>query len=222
MSCSSGCVRGKAMSGALFVVCCLALSSAKAAPPPAVTVASLLARFHQVKGLEARFREEKRMALLKAPLVSEGTIHFAAPDRLARHTTSPVESILLIDAKDLRFGDANHSESLPIDSSPALRLFVDSFLKILTGDRAGLEKLFVIQLEASGESWKMRLKPRVEPMTGILDALVLEGNGLILHRMVLAESSGDSTTTVFTKVELDRSHAPDELEKIFRMPSRQE
>ena len=211
----SGCDRFAAL-----IAACVALSSAAAAATPAVTVESLLARFHEVKGLEAQFREEKHLALLKAPLISEGNIHFAAPDRLARHTVKPVESTLLIDGKELRFGDAKSSESLAIDSNPVVRLFVDSFLKILTGDRAGLEKVFAMELHAKGESWRMQLKPRTEPMTGIIDSLVLEGTGLVLHQMVLAETGGDSTTTVFTKVKLNRVYAPAELEKLFRMPAR--
>ena len=46
------------------------------------TVETLLAEFSHMPGLEARFREEKRIALLVLPLVSEGTIHFAPPARL--------------------------------------------------------------------------------------------------------------------------------------------
>ncbi len=50
-----------------------------------MTLDQLLARFAGMSGLSAKFREEKRMALLAAPLVNEGILYFAPKGRLAAH-----------------------------------------------------------------------------------------------------------------------------------------
>ncbi len=73
--------------------------------PGALSVDSLLSRFAAVPGLEARFREEKRIAILAAPIVSEGTIHFVPPARLVRKTVTPQSSTLLINGETLLIGD---------------------------------------------------------------------------------------------------------------------
>src|SRR6185369_10778094 len=101
-------------------------------------------RFAKSPGLYARYREEKHMAMLEAPLVNEGTIHFVPPSRLARHTERPIESTLIIDGNRLQFGDAEGKQTMDLGANPVARLFVDSFVMLLAGNRAGLEKMFAI------------------------------------------------------------------------------
>ena len=97
-------------------------------------------------GLYARFREEKHITMLQAPLVSEGTIHFAPPSRFARHTEQPIASTLIIDGNQLQFGSADGQESMNLGTNPVARLFADGFVMLLAGNRAGLEQIFKMQL----------------------------------------------------------------------------
>ena len=53
---------------------------------------ALLQKFRQMPGLEPRFREAKRIALLAVPLITEGWLYFAPPARLGRHTLAPEKS----------------------------------------------------------------------------------------------------------------------------------
>jgi hypothetical protein len=183
-----------------------------------VTVDSLLAQFRALPGLEAHFREEKHLSLLEVPLLSEGTIHFAPPARLVRHTTSPVASTLLIDGDQLRFGDGGHSDTIPLDRNPVVRLFVDSFLKLLSGDKTALEQIFTLDFRSRGESWELRLKPKIAPMTQVIDAIVMKGSGVILSQMTISELTGDTTVTSFDKVDVARRYSAEELARIFSLP----
>jgi outer membrane lipoprotein-sorting protein len=147
-----------------------AASKDGAAPKPAKPAAAprldaLLGAFKQAPGLSARFREEKHLAMLDKPLVTEGTIHFSPPGRLARHAERPVPSTLLIDGNQLQFGDADGRQSLDLGTNPVARLFVDSFVELLAGDRPGLERIFKVQLAARpGGGWELTLVPRLSPM----------------------------------------------------------
>ena len=55
--------------------------------PTPIALEELMGRLAESGGVRARFRETKHLSLLTAPLVSEGTLYFAPPDRFARHTT---------------------------------------------------------------------------------------------------------------------------------------
>jgi hypothetical protein len=127
-------------------------ASGNSAPADAgpVTIDSLLARFHGIVGLSARFHEEKRIAMLAQPLVSEGTVHYAPPGKIARHTLTPSVSSVVLDGTTLRFGDATSERSIDTGTSPVVRAFVDSFLAVLAGDRAALERSFVLDFHAPG------------------------------------------------------------------------
>ncbi len=207
---SSACCRSLLTAAVL-----LCAGAGRAAP---VTLDSLLAQFRAVPGLEAHFREEKKLSLLAAPLLSEGTLHFAPPARLLRHTTAPVASTLLIDRDRLTFGDAEHTETIPLEGNPVVRLFVDSFLKLLEGDKAALERIFQVQLKPQGERWELRLKPRLAPMTQVIDSIVMQGQGVVLSKMTISELTGDETVTVFDKVDAARKYSPAELLRIFAVP----
>ena len=64
----------------------------------------LLRAFAEMSGFEAKFREEKTIALLAAPLVNEGTVHFDRSGLFARHVIKPERSSLLIEDGVLSLG----------------------------------------------------------------------------------------------------------------------
>lgn len=183
-----------------------------------VTLDGLLAEFAAMPGLRAGFREEKRIALLEEPLVSEGTLHFAPPGRLARHVTAPSPSSVVIDGDRLLFGDAKGTRELDLAARPPVRAFVDAFVKLLAGDRPALERLFAAELTPREEgAWRLVLRPRASPLKDVFDRLEAEGTGVVLSRLGVFERSGDSTETTFHDVDATRAYAPDELARLFRV-----
>lgn len=188
----------------------------RAAPTP---LEDLLARFRAMPGLDARFREEKRFAMLDAPLVSEGTLHFQPPGRLARHTTAPARSTVLIDGDRLAFGDAGGQSEIDLAQKPVVRLFVDAFVKLLAGDQAALERLFAAEhTPLPDDGWTLVLLPKVSPMKGIIDRMELRGHGLVLERMRVLEVGGDEAITTFSHVDVERRYTPEEAARLFRLP----
>jgi hypothetical protein len=214
---------------ALLAALAAPAQAAPAAPPAAATAPALeqlLARFAAMSGLSARFREEKRMALLAAPLVSEGVLYFAPKARLARHITAPAPATVLIDEGTLRFADAGGSQALSLDQNPVLRLFIDSFVKIFAGDRAALERMYTMELAAlpAGADgvprWSLRLRPRVAPMTQVIERVELEGHDVVLETMRVVEVGGDETITTFREVDPARRFTAEEQAALFRLPGR--
>jgi len=193
---------------------------------PAPTLEVILARFAAMTGLSAKFREEKRMALLAAPLVNEGTLYFAPKARLARHITAPAPATVLIDAGTLRFADAGGTESMSLDQNPVVKLFVDSFVRIFAGDRAALERLYTMEIvglpaDADGvPRWSLKLRPRVAPMTQVIDRVEITGRDVVLETMLVVEVGGDETITTFSEVDANRRFTPQELATLFSLPAR--
>ncbi len=184
---------------------------------------SLLAQLHEMPGLKARFREEKRMALLAKPLVSEGTLHFAPPAKLARYTKYPVRSWLVIDEHRIGYGDELGGEQLNLDRNPAARLFVDSFMNILAGNRSALERIYDIDVTPRSDGaagWQLVLVPLVAPLRDVIERVEVQGRASKLDGMRVVEVVGDETLTTFFEVDVQHRYRPDELEKIFRLPNK--
>ncbi len=195
------------------------------APPPTpaaapMTLDVLLRRFAAIPGLRARFREEKRVALLAAPLVSEGTIHYAPPGRLARHTTSPAPATVLIEGAQLRFSDGRQTTAIDMGAQPVVRQFVDSFLALVAGDGEALGRSYEMSLApdpARPEAWALTLRPRAPAVQRALRDIVLRGTGVALESMLLREASGDETSTTFREVDAAHRYAPEEAARVFRI-----
>lgn len=199
-----------------------------AVAPAVMTLDQLLARFAGMTGLSAKFREEKRMALLAAPLVNEGTLYFAPKGRLARHITAPAPATVLIDEGSLRYADAGGSETLTLDQNPVLRLFIDSFVKIFAGDREALARMYTMELVGlpagadGAPRWSLRLRPRVAPMTQVIERIDIEGHEVVLETMRIVEIGGDETITTFSEVDAARRFTDQELAALFSLPARRQ
>lgn len=191
--------------------------------PPAWTLDRLLAAFKTLPGLTATFKEEKRIALLAEPLVNEGTIHFAPPLRMVRHTTKPSPSTVLIDETRLQVSDGARTESIPLDRHPVVRQLVNGFLPVLRGDRKALEKHYTVTftlVDRKAERWKLKLVPRGGAMAKVIKAIAFQGKALVFTTMQIDEVGGDSTVTTFSKVDVTKRFTAAELKTVFRLPRR--
>lgn len=193
--------------------------SAGAAQPPSLD--RLLERFSELPGLETRYREEKRIALLAVPTRSEGRIYFAPdPDRLMRRQTAPEASAALIADGRLRMRQGERTEELSIRDNPVLRGFVDSFRAVLAGDREALERFYDAELtarpDAGDDAWELRLIPRAEALRQFLRSITMRGTGVTIESMTMVEVSGDETRTEFFDVRT-RRYSSAEAGRIFRV-----
>ncbi|MCA9663569.1 MAG: outer membrane lipoprotein carrier protein LolA [Myxococcales bacterium] len=179
---------------------------------------AFLARFAAMPGLSAKFREEKTMALLAIPLFNEGVIYFASPGRLARHTTAPVRSSVIIDGERMTFGDSRGVDAVSFDQNPILGLFVTSFVKIFAGDKEALAKMYAMELRGDpAGTWALKLRPQISPMDQVIAGIELVGDGLVVKTMTVDEVGGDRTVTTFTEVNTARRFSDAELKELFKV-----
>jgi hypothetical protein len=186
---------------------------------------ALLAQFAASPGLTARFSEEKRMALLREPLMSQGVLYFAPPDRLLRRVSEPVESSLLLRGDALTLGSARGARTIDLESHPVVRSFVDSFRLLLAGDVEALRAIYRVQFEAAEAAeaeqrrWEIRLEPLLAPVQRAIAWIRLSGRDRVLLELEVREVNGDVTLTRFSAVDEERHFSERELEDLFRPPA---
>ena len=179
-----------------------------------LTLEALMERMRRSVGVAAEFTERKELTLLSEPLESRGRLYFASPDRLARFTTSPVFSALIIDGDAVRFREGE-DEELDLSGDPVARRFVENFVVLWSGDQGRLERLYRVELSAKGERWQLSLSPRGAPLDRVIERIELRGDSQSLLEMEVRERDGDRTITAFGVVDVDRTFSPAELERLF-------
>jgi hypothetical protein len=203
----------------LFAIAALVATAPPAAARDAVDLDALIGGFAKMPGLAARFREEKHIALLKAPLTNEGTLYFAPPDLLVRHVERPAPSTLLLRGDELVMGTAADSQTIDLANQPAVRAFVDAFRLVLAGDLAGLRTLYAIEVRSGAEpgAWRLVLMPRDERLAGVVRVIELAGREALLAELTVREPDGDFTVTRFRDVDPQRRFTPEERDALFRL-----
>lgn len=189
------------------------------APAPAMTLSELLASLRSVPGVRARYRETRTIALLAAPLVSEGTLHFAPPDRLARHQRTPNVARMVVADGKLRFADEFGADSLELVKNPVVALFVDSFLDVLAGDEDGLRTTWAIGFSPAADgdprAWVLALRPRRSPADRLVERIVLRGRDVEVTHLEVVEIGGDRTVTELFDIDTRHVYEADEAAKVF-------
>lgn len=175
----------------------------------------MLARFAAMPGLYAEFHEEKHLAMLAVPLVNVGTIHFSR-GAFARHVVEPRPSSLVVTPGHLAFADARGREELDLRANPVAALFVESFTKILAGDREALAAMYRMELHPTGDGgWKLDLRPKVSPLSEVIEIVEVSGHGVRLDAMRIVEVEGDETLTTFTHVDPAHRYSRRERRRVF-------
>jgi hypothetical protein len=196
-----------------LVLACTAAAGEQETPPPGL--AALLGRMAASAGVEADWRESKELALLAAPLESRGVIYFVPPDRFARFTHAPGYSALVVHGDSMRMREGRDGEAIDLSGNPVARIFVENMVVLFSGDRERLERLYEAEFLGDDDAWELRLIPRREPMSRVIEAVTLRGDTGSMREMQVDEKDGDRTITRFGRVVNDRTFAPGEIERIF-------
>jgi outer membrane lipoprotein-sorting protein len=186
-----------------------------AIPSGPLTLEALMQRMASTTGVRADFREEKTLALLEAPLVSEGTLYFVPPSRMARITSRPGASALVIDGGRMSYTDEAGGSDVDLAGNRVARSIVENFIVLFAGDLASLRERYQVGFDAEGLRWRMQLTPKAAPLSQFIASVELQGVGPALEEMVIREADGDHTVTRFRRVETDTRFTPEELARLF-------
>lgn len=191
--------------------------SVKASNDP--NVEKLLIRLRANQGLSANFREKKHIALLSEPLISKGVIYYLPQGNLVRHTESPEQSTIRIRDTWIEMFDASGSSQISLDSQPTIKELVFGFLHLLSGDATALKRNYTLSLlhHKSSNTWTLTMYPRTAALRKLLKQISIKGHGIILTELVVSETTGDTATTQFSKVQINRKFSLAERRRIFGM-----
>ena len=211
------------MCGALPVASALA-DAAQAATADEAVAGADAARLEQVMallaeggGIRAEFEETRHLQILTEPIETRGVLYFAPPDRLARHTTYPGHSRLVVNGDQAAFRDETGQQALDLGTSEVARGLVGNLMVLLRGDLAGLRSRYSVSFRADGPRWVLELAPRSRELRSVIDRQRVIGNGRVLLSLESWDPGGDRTLTHFDDVETGLAWSAAEADRIFSL-----
>ncbi|HET9621049.1 MAG TPA: outer membrane lipoprotein carrier protein LolA [Kofleriaceae bacterium] len=169
--------------------------------------------------MQCKFSEEKHVALLAKPLRAAGAIVFDRARGVARITTAPKPSRVVLTAQALTITTGDHTEQIPLDKMRDLRAFALIVPTLFRGERAELERSFELALYGDARaSWALAFVPRADALKKLVRRVVVRGHADALIGLQIVEASGDTTDTQLTEVVTNARVADREIATAFGAP----
>jgi outer membrane lipoprotein-sorting protein len=151
--------------------------------------------------LEANFREERHLAMLKEPIVNEGKVWFTLPDKIRREIGGKTPSTTVIDGKKMSIYYPNYQQ-LEIYDLEKRPLIKDS-LRALTAGLNFREVASYYEMTGSknGSDYRIILTPKTASLRKLVKSvdLTLDEN-LTPVRVVVQDTKGQVFTVTYTNV----------------------
>lgn len=184
----------------LFLLAVLIPSPAPATDPTSL-LSQLAASRDQLPAARADFREERHSRLFSAPVVTEGTVWFVAPDKFRREVRGRSPSITASDGKTLliyypAFAEA---ERYPIGK----KAFFDDSLSAITAGMQfeNLEQHYRVASSPTADGFVLELTPKKPGIRRLLTKMRIElAPDFSLRRTELHFPNGDRTFTTYKNV----------------------
>ncbi|MBW2493314.1 MAG: outer membrane lipoprotein carrier protein LolA [Deltaproteobacteria bacterium] len=199
----------------VWLICNVDALAAGASEPAPGDLEALMRRFAESGGVRARFRESRQLSILTDPIETQGMLYFAPPDRLARHTSWPGRSSIVIEADRVSISDETGQRVFDLDTSEVARALVGNLMVVFRGDLEALRERYSISFESAAESWTLDLEPRSRALRSVIERVHFAGEGQNLLAMETREPNGDRTVVKFSEIEVGVSWQQRDLDEIF-------
>ncbi len=126
------------------------------------------------------FTEERAIPELDLPLPSSGGLRWRSPDRLEKHTTSPINERLVVEGNRLFYErvDRGIRREFGLDDQPEMRALVEAVRATLAGDLPSLSRHYDVAFEgAPGADWRLALTPLSIRVRAAVQLILLSGRG---------------------------------------------
>lgn len=153
-------------------------------------LADITARLIKTPITQGEFQQEKRLKILRKPLLSTGAFTYSQSKGVIWKTLTPIPSLLLVN--DARLLTGQGEQAVP----PA---FGKVFKAMLGADLQQLSDGFVITGEDKKSAWTLQLTPKDEMLKKIISSIVLNGD-TELRMLEMQEVNGNITRISFTKI----------------------
>ena len=163
-------------------------------------VAQLMTELARNRGGQALFTEKKYIALLDKPVEASGEMTYVAPDRLEKRTLAPKPELLVLDKDTLSIERGQQKLSINLANQPEALAFVDSIRGTLSGNRAALEKNYLLHLAGTAEKWELTLLPSDQKIAALVQRITVTGRKNQVVSIEYLQADGDRSVLLITPI----------------------
>ena len=170
-------------------------------------VAELTEAAVSMQTLQCRFLQEKISSMLAEPTVAEGTMHYAAPDRLRWEYTKPYAFALVVNGERIVKVTDGKAEMVDGKSNRMYQGIVSIIMGSASGKKLFDTSVFDVVMFDDNEFWRAEMTPKRRDMKRMFSQLVFrfDKKSKGISRVEFKEAGGDITSIRFEDIKLNEA-----------------
>jgi hypothetical protein len=164
------------------------------------------------KSLAAQFRQEKHFSFMSKPIISEGFIIFAAPDKIRFDITDPFQTALLDDGKRIQRHEIIDGQWKPLQfgGGKSIKLVMRQIGQWMQGKFSGQEEIFTLSMSAGDpdDYAVLNLVPRHKQFRQYIEKIqvhIAPAPTYRVTRIDIKEPQGDSFALIFSREQKNKN-----------------
>jgi outer membrane lipoprotein carrier protein len=155
--------------------------------------------------MNCRFTQQKTMAMLTEPTVSEGLMTYNSPDKMRWEYTSPYSFALLVNGEKITKITDGNEEVLDAKSGRMYQGIVSIIMSSANGKKLFDKSMFDVDIQDVGDFWKADMQPKKHNMKRMFTMLTFYfgKDDNIINKVEMTEASGDVTTIQFYDMKIN-------------------
>ena len=170
-------------------------------------MASLTKAAASMQSMQCRFVQEKTSSMLSEPSVAEGTMHYAAPDRMRWEYTKPYAFALVVNGERIVKVTDGKAEVMGGNAGRMYQGMVNLIIGSASGKKLFDTTVFDIVLYDDNGFWRADLTPKRRDMKRMFSQLVFrfdkKTNGI--SRVEFVSANGDVTSIRFEEIKVNEA-----------------
>lgn len=160
-----------------------------------------------MQSMQCRFVQEKTSSMLAEPSVAEGTMHYAAPDRMRWEYTAPYAFALVVNGERLVKVTDGKAEVLEGNAGRMYQGMVNLIIGSASGKKLFDTSVFDIVFYDDNGFWRADMTPKRRDMKRMFSQLVFrfdkKTNGI--SRVEFVSANGDITSIRFEEIKVNEA-----------------
>ena len=160
-----------------------------------------------MQSMQCRFVQEKTSTMLAEPSVAEGTMHYAAPDRMRWEYTAPYAFALVVNGERIVKVTEGKAEVLEGNAGRMYQGMVNLIIGSASGKKLFDTTVFDIVFYDDNGFWRADMTPKRRDMKRMFSQLVFrfdkKTNGI--SRVEFVESGGGLTSIRFEEIKVNEA-----------------
>ena len=158
-----------------------------------------------MKCMQCRFTQNKTMAMLAEPTVSEGLMSYDSPDKLRWEYTSPYAFALVVDGQNITKITDGNVEILDAKSGRMYQGIVNIIMSSATGKNLFDKSTFDVVITDDSDFWKAEMTPKKRDMRRMFAMLTFyfSKSNNVISKVEMTETGGDVTLIQFYDMKIN-------------------